>query len=152
MINPPRGKQENALSDYWWINEHKLREVGGVVCWSVCVCDRWGMQNWKGQGSRGRGGWWAQVKRWDEIDGSWTREQRRCLKGGGVRRRKGGQIRFNNRRCQSGETAGTYDLSPAFSRVSSSRLLDLLTVCRTWSTTSDPWRQIERKKTAELWL
>lgn len=35
----------------------------------------------------------------------------------------------------------TYDLSPAFSKVSSSRLLDLLTVCRTWSTTSDPWRQ-----------
>lgn len=32
----------------------------------------------------------------------------------------------------------TYDLSPAFSRVSSSKLLDLLTVCRTWSTTSDP--------------
>ncbi len=35
----------------------------------------------------------------------------------------------------------TYDLSPAFSSVSSSRLLDLLTVCRTWSTTSDPWKQ-----------
>lgn len=34
--------------------------------------------------------------------------------------------------------AETYDLSPAFSSVSSSRLLDLLTVCRTWSTTSDP--------------
>lgn len=34
----------------------------------------------------------------------------------------------------------TYDLSPAFSRVSSSRLLDLLTVWRTWSTTSDPCR------------
>lgn len=32
----------------------------------------------------------------------------------------------------------TYDLSAAFSRVISSKLLDLLTVCRIWSTTSDP--------------
>lgn len=56
-------------------------------------------------------------------------------------RKGGGQIRLNNRRCQSGETSGeTYDFKPAFSRVSSSRLLDLLTVCRTWSTTSEPWR------------
>lgn len=41
----------------------------------------------------------------------------------------------------------SYDLSPAFSRVSSSRLLDLLTVCSTWSTTSDPWRREDRGQT-----
>lgn len=40
----------------------------------------------------------------------------------------------------------TYDLSPVFSRVSSSRLLDLLTAWRTWSTTSDPWRQTSQHK------
>lgn len=40
----------------------------------------------------------------------------------------------------------TYDFKPAFSRVSSSRLLDLLTVCRTWSTTSEPWRPRRRDK------
>lgn len=60
------------------------------------------------------------------------------LTGDSVRK---GQMRFNNRRRQSGETSSeTYDFKPAFSRVSSSRLLDLLTVCRTWSTTSEPWR------------
>lgn len=35
----------------------------------------------------------------------------------------------------------TYDFSPAFSRVISSRLDDLLTVCRTCSVTSDPMRR-----------
>lgn len=42
---------------------------------------------------------------------------------------------------EASEEEETYDLSPAFSRVSSSRLLDLLTVWRTWSTTSEPCRQ-----------
>lgn len=67
------------------------------------------------------------------------------MRGEGVRRKRE-EIRLKHREV-TGRADGdvkkeeTYDLSPAFSRVSSSRLLDLLTVCRTWSTTSDPWRQ-----------
>lgn len=45
------------------------------------------------------------------------------------------------KRSREASEEETYDLSPAFSRVSSSRLLDLLTVWRTWSTTSEPCRQ-----------
>lgn len=99
----------------------------------------------KGHDSSRRDRCWALAQRWDEIEGSWSSGgggKWGGLTGDGVRGRKGGgQIRLNNRRCQSGETSGeTYDFKPAFSRVSSSRLLDLLTVCRTWSTTSEPWR------------
>lgn len=104
MINPPRGKQENALSDYWWINEHELREVEGVVCCSVleymCV---WALGDAELKRSRqqreGRVMISGEKVRWDRwkldkrIEGV---SERRC-----VRRRKGGQIRFKNRRFQS---------------------------------------------------
>lgn len=39
------------------------------------------------------------------------------------------------------EERKTHDLRPAFSRVSSSRLEDLLSVCKTCSLTSDPWNE-----------
>lgn len=48
------------------------------------------------------------------------------------------------KRSREASEEETYDLSPAFSRVISSRLLDLLTVWRTWSTTSEPCRQDSR--------
>lgn len=46
-------------------------------------------------------------------------------------------VRVMNNRKRAIERFITYALRPTFSRVSSSRLLDLLTVCRICSTTSE---------------
>lgn len=129
--------------------ERRLREVGGRAG---------GIGKVKTSGG-GSGRWWAKVKRWDKMDGSdragdeQMREGQAGQKPGGNGNVSGGGVcerwrceekkgRENLIKQQRGvRREETYDLSPAFSSVSSSRLLDLLTVWRTWSTTSDPWRQ-----------
>lgn len=62
-------------------------------------------------------------------------------RGGGRGEEEDVVIKRSREASEEEEEEETYDLSPAFSRVSSSRLLDLLTVWRTWSTTSEPCRQ-----------
>ena len=141
------------------MKEHRLREVRrrGKAGEAELERSRQRRRGEGGEGWRGEMSWGEEVRR-----KKWKWEERTCAKKkegrekAGVRgevkvwgREKVEEIRLKQqevtgRADDNDRVEGTYDLSPAFSRVSSSRLLDLLTVCRTWSTTSDPWRQTQQ--------